>query len=52
MTYSKVEFGVIPHDHWFQPEWIDEERASKERKKMEAAAVIYGGVSRPLSMAI
>jgi len=46
VTYSKVEFGVIPHDHWFQPDWIDEDKASKARKHMEENAVIYGGGRR------
>ena len=43
MTYSKVEFGVIPHDHWYQPDWIDEDKATKARKHMEENNVIYGG---------
>lgn len=43
VTYSKVEFGLIPHDHWYQPVWIDEEKASKARKEMEEHNVIYGG---------
>lgn len=43
VTYSKVEFGVIPPDHWYQPDWIDEDKASKARKQMEAENVIYGG---------
>ena len=46
VTYSKVEFGVIPHDHWFQPDWIDEDKASKSRKQMEENGVIYGGARR------
>jgi alpha 1,2-mannosyltransferase len=43
MTYSNVEFGVIPRDHWYQPDWIDEDKASKARKKMEESHIIYGG---------
>ena len=43
VTDSKVEFGVIPRDHWFQPKWIDEDKASKARKQMEEAHVMYGG---------
>jgi len=43
VTYSKVEFGLIPHDHWYQPDWIDEDKASKARKEMEENNVIYGG---------
>jgi len=43
VTHSKVEFGVIPQDHWYQPDWIDEDKASKARKEMEENSVIYGG---------
>lgn len=46
VTYSKVEFGLIPHDHWYQPDWIDEDKASKSRKEMEEKNVIYGGGPR------
>jgi len=31
---------LIPHDDWFQPDWIDEEKAAAGRKKLEN--VIYG----------
>lgn len=37
---GEVEFGLIPHDDWFQPDWIDEEKAAAGRKKLEN--VIYG----------
>ncbi|KAJ3506526.1 hypothetical protein NLJ89_g6816 [Agrocybe chaxingu] len=40
---SEVEFGLIPHDHWFQPAWIDEDRATKARQKMQDDNIIYGG---------
>ncbi|KAF8656133.1 hypothetical protein AX16_002735 [Volvariella volvacea WC 439] len=43
LTASTVEFGLIPHDHWFQPDWIDEDRATKGRNKLVAEKVIYGG---------
>ncbi|KAH6918568.1 glycosyltransferase family 15 protein [Coprinopsis sp. MPI-PUGE-AT-0042] len=43
ITASTVEFGLIPHDHWYQPDWIDEDRASKAREKMAKDNVIYGG---------
>lgn len=43
LTNSKMEFGQIPHDHWFQPTWIDEEKAKASRKQMEDEHVIYGG---------
>jgi alpha 1,2-mannosyltransferase len=38
-----MEFGQIPHDHWFQPTWIDEEKAKASRKQMEDEHIIYGG---------
>jgi len=40
---SNVEFGLIPKDHWYQPEWIDEEKATKSREDMMNNKVIYGG---------
>jgi hypothetical protein len=24
LTDAAVEFEVIPHDHWYQPDWIDD----------------------------
>jgi len=44
---GKVEFGLIPHDDWFQPDWIDEEKAAAGRKKLEH--VIYGSEYPPPS---
>lgn len=38
-----VEFGLIPHDDWFQPAWIDETKATAGREKMQADNIIYGG---------
>ncbi|KAI0073984.1 glycosyltransferase family 15 protein [Panus rudis PR-1116 ss-1] len=38
-----VEFGLIPHDHWYQPDWIDEEKAKAGREKMQQDNIIYGG---------
>jgi alpha 1,2-mannosyltransferase len=43
LTDSTVEFGLIPRDHWYQPDWIDEEKASASRAEMEKNNVIYGG---------
>lgn len=40
---SSAEFGLIPHDHWYQPASIDETRASAAREKMIKNQVIYGG---------
>ncbi|KAI0708719.1 glycosyltransferase family 15 protein [Cerioporus squamosus] len=38
-----VSFGLIPHDHWFQPDWIDEEKATAGREHLIKDGVIYGG---------
>ena len=38
-----VIFGEVPHDHWFQPDWIDEDKARAGREKMVADNIIYGG---------
>ncbi|KAJ7230233.1 glycosyltransferase family 15 protein [Mycena pura] len=43
LTTSTVEFGLIPHDHWYQPDWIDEDKATKSRQWMMDNNVIYGG---------
>ena len=40
---GEVKFGVIPHDHWYQPDWIDEDKARASRDKMVADNIIYGG---------
>ncbi|KAF9780462.1 glycosyltransferase family 15 protein [Thelephora terrestris] len=43
LTDAPVHFGLIPHDHWYQPDWIDEEKASAARDEMVRNQVIYGG---------
>ena len=43
LTDATVQFGLIPPDHWHQPKWIDESKATAERDKMVANNVIYGG---------
>ena len=40
---GSVEFGLIPQEHWYQPDWIDEDRARASRDKMVADNIIYGG---------
>jgi hypothetical protein len=47
LTSGKVEFGLIPHDHWYQPDWIDEAKATEGRHQMVQDKVIYGGMSYP-----
>ena len=43
LTDAPVSFGLIEHDHWYQPDSIDEEKATASRKEMEKNKVIYGG---------
>ncbi|KAG5642957.1 hypothetical protein DXG03_001839 [Asterophora parasitica] len=43
LTDAKVEFGVIPKEHWVQPDSIDEAKASAARESMVKNGVIYGG---------
>ncbi|PFH54343.1 glycosyltransferase family 15 protein [Amanita thiersii Skay4041] len=43
VTDAQVQFGLIPPDHWHQPSWIDEAKASAAREKMIENKVIYGG---------
>lgn len=43
LTAAQIEFGVIPPDHWYQPAWIDEEKAKQGRDKMVKDGIIYGG---------
>ncbi|THH00574.1 hypothetical protein EW026_g1990 [Hermanssonia centrifuga] len=40
---SSVQFGLVPKDHWYQPDWIDEEKAAANRTRMEQDNIIYGG---------
>lgn len=43
LTDAPVQFGVIPPEHWYQPEWIDEDLARRGRLRMMEQGVIYGG---------
>ena len=43
LTEAPVQFGLIPPEHWNQPSWIDEEKASACRDKLVSENVIYGG---------
>ncbi|KAL1936904.1 hypothetical protein VTO73DRAFT_4551 [Trametes versicolor] len=40
---GEVSFGQIPHDHWYQPDWVDEDKAKASRDQMVADNIIYGG---------
>ncbi|KAH9857319.1 glycosyltransferase family 15 protein [Lenzites betulinus] len=39
---GSLQFGLIPPEDWYQPEWIDEEKAAAGRAQMVAENVIYG----------
>ncbi|KDQ51800.1 glycosyltransferase family 15 protein [Jaapia argillacea MUCL 33604] len=43
LTDAPVHFGQIPASHWYQPSWIDEDRAAASRNAMVSENVIYGG---------
>ncbi|THH15416.1 hypothetical protein EW146_g5055 [Bondarzewia mesenterica] len=50
LVNSPTHFAQIPKEHWFQPDWIDEKKASESREKMVQNNIIYGG-SVPFSSA-
>ncbi|TNY24040.1 putative mannosyltransferase [Rhodotorula diobovata] len=35
-------YGLVPKEHWEEPDWIDEDKAAVERQKMADNKVIYG----------
>jgi len=43
LTAAKMEFGLIPPEHWSQPDSIDENKATASRNKMVEQNIIYGG---------
>ncbi|TFK76427.1 glycosyltransferase family 15 protein [Pluteus cervinus] len=43
ITHAPVSFGQISPEDWYQPSWIDEEKATKAREEMSKNNVIYGG---------
>jgi alpha 1,2-mannosyltransferase len=43
LTDAKVEFGLIPKEHWSVPEWIDQERFKESLQQLDKA-VSYGGL--------
>ncbi|KAH9478013.1 Glycolipid 2-alpha-mannosyltransferase 1 [Psilocybe cubensis] len=42
LTDAEVKFGIIPKEHWVQPEYIDEARAAASRGRMVQSNIIYG----------
>lgn len=51
LTGFNAVFGVIPSDHWNQPDWIDEDKATEARKSLVAANVKYGGALKVFYLA-
>lgn len=43
LTSSPISFGQIPQEHWYQPDWIDEDKARSGRLRMMAKGIIYAG---------
>ena len=43
LTDAPVHFGLIQPEHWYQPEWIDEDLARRGRLRMMEQGIIYGG---------
>ncbi|TDL29878.1 glycosyltransferase family 15 protein [Rickenella mellea] len=43
LTDSPTSYGLIPEQHWYQPDSIDEERAKAGRDNMVKHNIIYGG---------
>lgn len=43
LSDAKMEFGIIPKQHWVQPAWVDEDKAKKSRDKLSSEGVMYGG---------
>ncbi len=41
ITDAPVEYGIIPREDWVQPDWIDEEKASASRQKMQEQGIPY-----------
>ncbi|CAI2037910.1 hypothetical protein SEUBUCD646_0H01480 [Saccharomyces eubayanus] len=42
LVSGTTKYGVIPHEHWSFPDWIDELKAAQVRKEMGEKRIIYG----------
>ncbi|KAI8884585.1 glycosyltransferase family 15 protein, partial [Backusella circina FSU 941] len=40
---GETYYGTLEHEMWGYPDWIDQEKAKKNREKMEQDGIIYGG---------
>jgi len=43
LTNGNASYGLIPREHWVQPDWIDEAKASSNRWHLIIENVLYGG---------
>jgi alpha 1,2-mannosyltransferase len=43
LTTAKVEFGLIPKEHWSLPAWISPEKFKTRLSEMRAKRIMYGG---------
>ncbi|TFL07640.1 glycosyltransferase family 15 protein [Pterulicium gracile] len=41
LTDAPLHFGLIPATHWYQPDWIDEKKATESRRRMKQKGIIY-----------
>ncbi|KAJ7214164.1 nucleotide-diphospho-sugar transferase [Mycena haematopus] len=46
LTPSRVDFGVIPKEHWYQPDWIDQDKARTAMARMQRMNVKYHNMCR------
>ena len=44
LTNAKVEFGVIPKEHWSIPDWIDKDHFKERLQTLQKQGIIYGGL--------
>jgi hypothetical protein len=43
VTQAEVKFGTIDHSMWGYPEWIDQDKAAKDRETLKGKGAPYGG---------
>lgn len=42
LVSGTTHYGLIPHDQWSFPDWIDTQKAAETRERMRQQQVIYG----------
>ena len=43
LVSGPITFALIPPQHWYQPDWVDEDKASRSRDAMVEQDIIYAG---------